>query len=99
MLYDSASNPLLSCLYICLVVNVLRRTPLIPCFISGNRGNPIIPNRFKDACVLEKVGSASTDTQRERAARLGRQQQALRGDNLDVALRSEQPPDGVYRQG
>ncbi len=37
ILYDSASNPRLPCLYICPVANVLGRAPLIPCFIGGNR--------------------------------------------------------------
>ena len=37
MLYDSASNPRLPCLYICPVANVLGSAPLIPCFIGGNR--------------------------------------------------------------
>ncbi len=38
MLYDSANNPLLPCLYICPgpVTNVLGRAPLIPFFIGGN---------------------------------------------------------------
>ena len=36
MLYDSASNPRLPCLYICPVTNVLGRAPLIPCFVGGN---------------------------------------------------------------
>ena len=36
MLYDSASNPRLPCLYICPVTNVLGRSPLIQCFIGGN---------------------------------------------------------------
>ncbi len=35
MLYDSASNPRLLCLYICPVENVLGRAPLILCFIGG----------------------------------------------------------------
>ena len=42
MLYDSASNPRLPCLYICPVANVLGRAPVIPCFIGGNR-YPTIP--------------------------------------------------------
>ena len=37
MLYDSASNQRLPCLYICPVANVLGRAPFIPCFIGGNR--------------------------------------------------------------
>jgi hypothetical protein len=65
MLYDSASNPRLPCLYICPVANVLGRAPLIPCFIGGNR-YPTIPHRFNlkdDQCL----GDASADTQRDRA--------------------------------
>ena len=62
MLYDSASNPRLPCLYICPVANVLGRAPLIPCFIGGN-SHPTIPHSFKDDWGL---GSASTDTQLDR---------------------------------
>ena len=62
MLYDSASNPRLPCLYICPVANVLGRAPLIPCFIGGN-SYPTIPNSFKDD---PRLGSASADTQRDR---------------------------------
>ena len=62
MLYDSASNPRLPCLYICPVANVLGRAPLIPCFIGGN-SHPTIPHRFKDD---QRLGSASADTQRDR---------------------------------
>ena len=62
MLYDSASNPRLPCLYICSVANVLGRAPLIPCFIGGNR-YPTIPHRFKDD---RRLGDASADTQRDR---------------------------------
>ena len=62
MLYDSASNPLLPCLFICPVANVLGRAPLIPCFIGGNR-YPTIPHRFKDD---RRLGDASADTQRDR---------------------------------
>ncbi len=36
MLYDSASNQHLPCLYICPVENLLGCSPLIPCFISCN---------------------------------------------------------------
>ena len=60
MLYDSASNPRLPCLYICPVANVLGRAPLIPCFISRY---PTIPHRFKDD---RRLGDASADTQRDR---------------------------------
>jgi hypothetical protein len=42
MLYDSASNPRLPCLYICPVTNVLGRAPLIPFFI-GCTLHPTIP--------------------------------------------------------
>jgi hypothetical protein len=62
MLYDSASNPLLPCLYICPVTNVLGRAPLIPCFVGGN-SHPTIPHFFKDD---QRLGSTSADTQRDR---------------------------------
>ena len=62
MLYDSASNPRLPCLYIYPVANVLGRAPLIPCFIGGN-SHPTIPYRFKDD---RRIGHASADTQRGR---------------------------------
>ena len=62
MIYDSASNPRLPCLYICPVANVLGRAPLIPCFIGGNR-YPMIPHSFKDD---RRLGDASADTQRDR---------------------------------
>jgi hypothetical protein len=61
MLYDSASNPLLPCLYICPVTNVLGQAPLIPCFVGGN-SHPTIPHSFKDD---QRFGSASADTQRD----------------------------------
>jgi hypothetical protein len=62
MLYDSASNPGLPCLYICPVANVLGCAPLIQCFIGGN-SHPTIPYRFKDD---RRTGHASADTQRAR---------------------------------
>ncbi len=62
MLYYSASNPRLPCLYICPVANVLGRAPLIPCFIGGNC-YPTVPHRFKDD---RRLGDASADTQRDR---------------------------------
>ncbi len=62
MLYDSASNLRLPCLYVCQVANVPGRTPLIQCFIGGNR-HPTILHRFKDDL---RLGDASTDTQRDR---------------------------------
>ena len=62
MLYDSASNQRLPCLYICPVTNVLGRAPLIPCFIGGN-SHPTIPYCFKDD---QRFGDASADTQRDR---------------------------------
>ena len=62
MLYDSASNPCVPCLFICPVANVLGRAPLIPCFIGGN-SHPTIPHSFKDDA---RLGSASADTQRDR---------------------------------
>jgi hypothetical protein len=89
MLYDSASNPRLPCLYICPVANVLGRAPLIPCFICGN-SHPTIPNSFKDN------RPASWKRLRRHAAGQGEQQQALRGEHLDVALRQGPPPDGVH---
>jgi hypothetical protein len=63
MLFDSASNPRLPCLYICPVTNVLRRAPLIPCFVGGN-SHLTIPHSFKD---YQRLGSASADTQRDRS--------------------------------
>jgi hypothetical protein len=91
MLYDSASNPRLTCLYICPVANVPGRAPLIPCFIGGN-SHPTIPYRFKD---YRRIGHASADTQRDRGngSRL-----YLRGEHLDVALWPGPPPDGVHRR-
>jgi hypothetical protein len=62
MLYDSASNPRVPCLYICPVANVLGRAPLISCFIGAN-SHPTIPYRFKDD---RRIGHASADTQRDR---------------------------------
>jgi hypothetical protein len=64
MLYDSASNPRLPCLYICPVAtgNVLGRAPLIPCFIGGN-SHPTIPYHLKDD---RRIVHASADTQRDR---------------------------------
>ena len=62
MLYDSASNQRLPCLYICPVTNVLGRAPLIPCFFGGNI-HPTIPHSFKD---YWRLGSASADTQLDR---------------------------------
>jgi hypothetical protein len=59
MLYDSASNPRLPCLYICPVA-------LIPCFIGGY-SHPTIPYRFKDD---QRIGHASADTQPDRGNRL-----------------------------
>ncbi len=61
LLYDSASNPRLPCLYICPVANVLGRAPLIPCFICCN-SHPTIPHSFKND---QRLGS-SADTQRDR---------------------------------
>ncbi len=64
MLYDSASNQRLPCLYICPVENVpvLGLAPLIPCFIGGN-SPPTIPHCFKDD---PRLGSASANTQQDR---------------------------------
>jgi hypothetical protein len=61
MLYDTASNQRLPCLYICPVANVLGRAPLIPCFIDGNI-HPTIPVKFKDRRFLR---SASAYTQKD----------------------------------
>ncbi len=62
MLYDSASNSRLPCLYICPVANVLGRAPLIPCFVGGN-SHPTIPHTFRND---PRLGSASADTQCDR---------------------------------
>jgi hypothetical protein len=62
MLYDSASNPRLPCLYICPVANVLGRAPLILCFI-GCDSHFTIPYRFKDD---RRIEHASAYTQRDR---------------------------------
>ena len=48
MLYDTASNPRLPCLYICPVANVLMRAPLTPCFIDCNT-HPTIPYKIKNS--------------------------------------------------
>jgi hypothetical protein len=72
---DSASNPLLPCIYICPVADVLGQAPLIQCFIGCN-SHPTIPYRFKDG---RRIGHTSADTQRE-AAGLRQRQQALRGE-------------------
>jgi hypothetical protein len=61
MLYDSASNQRLPCLYMCPVANVLGRAPLIKRFI-GSKRHPTIPHSFRDDWHL---GSASADTQRD----------------------------------
>ncbi len=47
MLYDSANNPRLPCLYICPVANVIGRAPLILCFIGGN-SHPTFPHSFRN---------------------------------------------------
>ena len=62
MLYDSASNQCLPCLYICPMANVLGQAPLIQCFISGN-SHLTISHSFKDDA---RLGSASADTQQDR---------------------------------
>jgi hypothetical protein len=62
MLYYTASNPRLPCLYICLEANVLGQAALIPCFIDGDT-HPTIPYKFKDNRLL---GTASADTQKDR---------------------------------
>ena len=61
MLYDTASNQRLPCLYICPAANVLGRAPLIPCFIDCNT-HPTI-SKFKNSQLL---GSASAETQPDR---------------------------------
>ncbi len=48
VLYDTASNPQLPCLYICPVANVLGQAPLIPCFIDCNT-HLMIPYKFKNS--------------------------------------------------
>ncbi len=90
MLYDSASNPRLPCLYICPVANVLGPAPLIPCFIGG-KCYPTIPHRFKDNQRWRRL--------RRHAAGPGQRQQALLGEHLDVALRQGPLTHGVYRGG
>jgi hypothetical protein len=62
MLFNTASNQRLLCLYICQAANVLGRAPLIPCFIDS-KTHPTIPFKFKDIRLL---GSASADTQKDR---------------------------------
>jgi hypothetical protein len=91
MLYDSASNQRLPCLYICSGTSVLGRAPLIPCFVGGNI-HPTIPHSFKDGQRLE---SASADTQRD----WGNSCRLYEVNILDVALRQGQPPDGVHCGG
>ena len=93
MLYDSASNPCLPCLYICLVANVLAlvRAPLIQCFIGGN-SHPTIPYSFKDD---RRIGHASADTQRDRC-----NGSRLYEVNIWMWCYCRGcPPDGVYRRG
>ena len=64
MLYDSASNQRLPCLYICPVENVLARPPHS---VFHQRQHPPhdhrIPHCFKDD---PRLGSASANTQRDR---------------------------------
>ncbi len=62
MLYDSASNLRLPCLYICPVANVLGCAPLIQCFIGGN-SHLTIPHSFRND---PRLGDASADTQLDR---------------------------------
>jgi hypothetical protein len=62
MLYDTASNPRLPCLYICPAATVLGRAPIIPCFIDGNT-HPTILYKFKNSRIL---GTVSADTQPDR---------------------------------
>ncbi len=69
MLYDSASNPLLPCIYICPVTNVLGRAPQIPCFVGGNI-HPTIPHSFKDDWRLGSASSADTQRDRGNGSRL-----------------------------
>ncbi len=66
MLYDSASNLHLPCLYICPVANVLRRPPLIPCFIGGNY-HPTISHSVKE---VQRLGSANTQRDLGNCSRL-----------------------------
>ncbi len=93
MLYDTASNPCLPCLYnvyICPAANVLGHTPLIPCFIDGN-AHPTIPFQFKDNRLL---GTASADAHCPEG--LPEWQQNLRGESLAVALRTKPAPNDVH---
>ena len=91
MIYDSASNPCLPCLYICLVANVLGRAPLIPCFIGGN-SHFTIPYRLKDD---RRIGHASADTQRGRG-----NGSRLYAVNIGCGATAEAASlDGVYRRG
>ncbi len=92
MLYDSASNPHLPCLYICPVANVLGRAPLIPCFIGA--GRQPLPH---DPTTLQGQ-SAFLRRLRRHAAGPGQRQQALRGEHLDV-LRPGPLPHGVCSGG
>jgi hypothetical protein len=91
MLYDSASNPRLPCLYICPVANMLGRAPFIPCFIGGNRHSTIL-YRFKDN---RRIGEGSADTQLDRG-----NGSRLYGVNIWMWRygRGGPPPDGVYRR-
>jgi hypothetical protein len=84
MLYDSASNSRLPCLYICPVADVLGRAHLIPFFIGGN-SHPTVPCSFKDD---RRIGHASADTQRDRG----------NGSRLyEANIWMWRYPDGVYR--
>ena len=86
MLYDSANNPRLPCLYICPVTNLLGCAPSF--------------RALSTATVTLRFHTWATSRTRRRlcrhAAGPGQRQQALLGKRLDVALRPGPPPDGVY---
>ena len=87
MLYDSASNPRLPCLYICPVANVLGRAPLIPCFIGGSH------TASRTIHVLE----APPPTRSGTGATAAGSTRSTSGCGATVVLRQGPPPDGVLR--
>jgi hypothetical protein len=101
ILYDSASNPRLPCLYICPVANVLGRAPLIPCIGCNNR--PTISHSFRDDPRLGNV-SADTQSNRGNGSSLyevniwmwrygrGRARMVSRGSGLSVSARAGSGP-------
>jgi hypothetical protein len=73
MLYYTASNQHLPCIYICLILPGSQYTgtsPPHPCFINGNP-QPTIPYKFKNSRLLQ-VFTASADTKKncENSSRL-----------------------------